>query len=161
MELTINGQRVTAEPNETLLKCATRHGIDIPHLCTIRACRPWRLPDVHGRDRGYAGFPTACTTPVSEGMACAHRYEALRELCRNILALMMLEHPSACLICERRELCDDFRPKSEKVGRTTGCHTCNNKQVCEVRKPRRNWASANCRCRRFIITARSNALNLS
>jgi len=135
MELTINGQRVTAEPNETLLKCATRHGIDIPHLCTHPSLPPFgacRMCMVE--IEGMRGFPTACTTPVSEGMAVRTDTEALRELRRNILALMMLEHPSACLICERRELCDDFRPKSEKVGRTTGCHTCNNKQVCEVRK---------------------------
>ena len=57
---------------------------------------------------GMRGFPTACTTPVSEGMAVRTNSEALRELRRNILALMMLEHPSACLICERRELCDDL-----------------------------------------------------
>jgi NAD(P)H-flavin reductase/ferredoxin len=45
----------------------------------------------------------------------------------------MLEHPSACLVCGRRELCEQYRPEAEKAGRTTGCHTCNNKEVCEVR----------------------------
>jgi NAD(P)H-flavin reductase/ferredoxin len=59
--------------------------------------------------------------------------EALRNLRRNILALMMLEHPSACLVCGRREECELFRPAAERVGSTTGCHTCNNKEVCEVR----------------------------
>lgn len=135
MELTINGQRVTAEPDETILKCATRHNIDIPHLCTHPSLPPFgacRMCMVEVE--GMRGFPTACTTPASEGMIILTDTEALRELRRNILALMMLEHPSACLVCDRRELCEDFRPKSEKVGRTTGCHTCNNKQVCEVRK---------------------------
>ena len=135
MELTINGQRVIAEPNETVLKCALRHDIDIPHLCTHPSLPPYgacRMCMVE--IDGMRGYPTACTTPAGEGMVVRTDTEPLRELRRNILGLMMLEHPSACLVCERRELCDEFRPKSEKVGRTTGCHTCNNKQVCDVRK---------------------------
>ena len=58
---------------------------------------------------------------------------ALQNLRRNILALIMLEHPSACLVCARRKLCEQYRPVAEKAGRTTGCHTCNNKEICEVR----------------------------
>ena len=135
MELTINEQRVTAEPNETVLTCALRHGIEIPHLCTHPSLPPFgacRMCMVE--IEGMRGYPTACTTPAAEGMVVHADTEALRELRRNILGLMMLEHPSACLICARREQCDEFRPSSEKVGRTTGCHTCNNKEVCEVRK---------------------------
>ncbi|HNT88434.1 MAG TPA: sulfide/dihydroorotate dehydrogenase-like FAD/NAD-binding protein, partial [Candidatus Hydrogenedentes bacterium] len=70
---------------------------------------------------------------VREGMRVRTATPELLKLRRNVLALMMIEHPSACLVCGKRELCDKFRPKSEKAGRTTGCHTCNNKDVCEVR----------------------------
>lgn len=135
MELTINGQRVSAEPNETVLKCALRHDIHIPHLCTHPSLPPFgacRMCMVE--IEGMRGFPTSCTTPAAEGMVVRTETETLRELRRNILGLMMLEHPSACLLCERREQCDEFRPTSEKVGRTTGCHTCNNKEVCDVRQ---------------------------
>ncbi|NIO39090.1 MAG: formate dehydrogenase subunit alpha, partial [Burkholderiales bacterium] len=58
---------------------------------------------------------------------------ALQNLRRNILALMMLEHPSACLVCAKSDLCEQYRPEAEKAGRTTGCHTCNNKFLCDVR----------------------------
>lgn len=135
MELTINGQRVSAEANETVLKCALRHDIHIPHLCTHPSLPPFgacRMCMVE--IEGMRGYPTACTTPAAEGMVVRTETEALRELRRNILGLMMLEHPSACLLCDRREQCEEFRPSSEKVGRTTGCHTCNNKEVCDVRK---------------------------
>ena len=135
MELTINGQQVTAEPNETVLKCALRNGIEIPHLCAHPSLPPFgacRLCMVE--IDGMRGYPTACTTPAAQGMSVRTDTEPLRDLRRNILSLMMLEHPSACLVCSRKELCEEFRPKSEKVGRTTGCHTCNNKAVCEVRK---------------------------
>jgi len=135
MELTINGQQVTAEPNETVLQCALRNGIDIPHLCAHPSLPPFgacRLCMVE--IDGMRGYPTACTTPAAQGLTVRTNTEPLRDLRRNILSLMMLEHPSACLVCSRKELCDEFRPKSEKVGRTTGCHTCNNKAMCEVRK---------------------------
>ncbi len=134
MKVTIDGKEVEAKQGETILECATRNGIYIPHLCTHPALPPFgacRMCIVEVE--GMRGYPTSCTTPVEDGMIIRTNTDTLRMLRRNILGLMMLEHPSACLVCERRELCDRYRPKSEKVGSTTGCHTCNNKEVCEVR----------------------------
>jgi len=134
MKLTIDGEQVTAEKGETVFQCALRHGISIPHMCTHSSLMPFgacRLCVVEIED--MRGYPTSCTTPAAEGMVVKTHTEALQKLRRNILALMMLEHPSACLVCGRRELCEQFRPEAEKVGSTTGCHTCNNKDICEVR----------------------------
>lgn len=134
MKLYINQREVEGREGETILKCALRHGIHIPHLCThpnlppFGACRICVVQVEKMR-----GFPTSCTTPVQEGMRIETETPELLKLRRNILALMMIEHPNACLVCGKRELCEKFRPKAEKVGRTTGCHTCNNKEVCEVR----------------------------
>jgi NAD(P)H-flavin reductase/ferredoxin len=125
---------VTGQEEETVLACALRHDISIPHLCTHASLSPFgacRLCAVE--IEGMRGCPTSCTTPVAEGMVVETSSDALLELRRNILALMMLEHPSACLVCGKRELCEQYRPEAEKAGRTTGCHTCNNKDVCEVR----------------------------
>ena len=135
MELVIDGKQVTAEAGETILQCALRHDIEIPHLCTHPSLPPYGacrmcLVEIEG----MRGFPTSCTTPAAAGMTVRTNTPALQELRRNTLALMMIEHPSACLVCAKRELCDQYRPASEKAGRTTGCHTCNNKDVCEVRR---------------------------
>ena len=135
MNVVIDGKTLEGRAGETILECALRHGISIPHLCTHPALPPFgacRICIVEVE--GMRGYPTSCSTPISEGMVIRTQTEALRLLRRNILGLMMLEHPSACLVCERRELCDKYRPKSEKVGATTGCHTCNNKEICEVRE---------------------------
>ncbi len=135
MNVVIDGKTIEAIKGETILECALRNGISIPHLCTHPALPPFgacRICIVEVE--GMRGYPTSCSTPIAEGMVIHTQTEALRLLRRNILGLMMLEHPSACLVCERRELCDKYRPKSEKVGATTGCHTCNNKEVCEVRE---------------------------
>ncbi len=134
MQLTIDGRTVAARPGESVLQCALRHLIRIPHLCThpslpaFGACRMC-VVEVDG----LRGFPTSCTTPAIDGMVVRTDTPALRDLRRTILELILLEHPSACLICERQELCEQYRPHASKAGRTTGCHTCNNKEVCAVR----------------------------
>lgn len=134
MKLTIDGKTVTAKKGQTVLECAQQYNISIPHLCTHSHLLPFgacRLCLVE--IEGMRGYPASCTTPAAEAMVVQTNTAALQNLRRNILALMMLEHPSACLLCGRRELCEQYRPEAEKAGRTTGCHTCNNKEVCEVR----------------------------
>jgi NADH dehydrogenase/NADH:ubiquinone oxidoreductase subunit G/NAD(P)H-flavin reductase len=134
VKLTINGQSVTAKKGQTVLECAKENGISIPNLCTHSSLSPFgacRMCVVE--IEGMRGYPTSCTTPAAEGMVVRTDIEALRNLRRNILALIMLEHPSACLVCGRREVCEQYRPEAERAGSTTGCHTCNNKEVCEVR----------------------------
>jgi NADH dehydrogenase/NADH:ubiquinone oxidoreductase subunit G/NAD(P)H-flavin reductase len=134
VKLTIDGKSVTAKKGQTVLECAAENDISIPSLCTHSSLSPFgacRLCVVE--IEGMRGYPTSCTTPAADGMVVQTDTEALRNLRRNILALMMLEHPSACLVCGRREQCELFRPAAERVGSTTGCHTCNNKDVCEVR----------------------------
>lgn len=132
--LTIDGKTVTAQQGESILQCALRHDIDIPHLCThpaleaFGACRMC-VVEVDG----LRGYPASCSTPAAADMVVRTDTEELRKLRRNILSLIMLEHPSACLVCDKREECDMYRPKADKAGATGGCQTCNNKEVCEVR----------------------------
>lgn len=134
MELTLDGNTVTARAGESVLQCALRHNVDIPHLCThpslpaFGACRMCVV-----EIDGMRGFPTSCTTPVTAGMVVRTDTPALQDLRRRILELILLEHPSACLVCDKQVACEEFRPTAAKAGRTVGCHTCNNKSVCEVR----------------------------
>ena len=99
MELTIDGKTVTAKQGQTVLECAKRSDISIPNLCThahLPAFGACRLCVVE--IEGMRGYPTSCTTPAAEGMVVRTNTPALQNLRRNILALTMLEHPSACLI---------------------------------------------------------------
>ncbi len=135
VKLTIDEKAVEARDGENLLDCALRHGIEIPHLCAHEGltayggCRMC-LVEVDG----MRGYPPSCATPAAEGMVVRTQTDALRRLRRNILGFMMLEHPNSCLICGHREECEEYRPTPEKAGRTTGCHTCNNKPGCDVRQ---------------------------
>ena len=81
VELTIDGKRLTAQAGETVLDCALRHHIDIPHLCAHENLPPFgacRMCVVE--IEGMRGFPTSCTTPVAEGMVVQTNTEALRKL---------------------------------------------------------------------------------
>jgi predicted molibdopterin-dependent oxidoreductase YjgC len=132
--LTIDGRQIAAHPGETVLQTALRHGISIPHLCThpnLPAFGACRLCIVE--IDGVRGYPASCSTPATEGMVVRTDTSTIQNLRRAVLELILAEHPAACLVCDKRELCEKYRPKPLKAGRTIGCHTCNNKQVCEVR----------------------------
>jgi NADH dehydrogenase/NADH:ubiquinone oxidoreductase subunit G len=135
VNLTIDQQPVEAKPGETVMQVALRHGISIPRLCAhphlppFGACRMC-LVEIEG----VRGYPASCSTPAAEGMVVRTDTEKLHDLRRGILELILLEHPSACLLCDLAELCERYRPSAEKAGSTTGCHTCNNKETCEVKE---------------------------
>src|SRR5438105_15831157 len=40
IEFKLNGQTVVGRPDETLIECAKRHGVEIPHLCYSPTLRP-------------------------------------------------------------------------------------------------------------------------
>ncbi len=134
MKLTIDGRTVTARPGESVLECASRHLIHIPHLCThpslpaFGACRMC-IVEIDG----LRGYPASCAVPAAAGMVVRTDTAALKDLRRGILELILLEHPSACLVCDKHDLCERYRPNPSKAGRTVNCHSCNNKEACDVR----------------------------
>jgi len=126
---------VIAEPGTTVLEAAQAHGIYIPTLChhpkltPVGACR---LCVVEIDD--MPGFPTACTVPVSDGMVVHTKTEAVQNMRREVLSLILSEHPYTCLVCERRADCDDFQGSVRKAAVTTGCQYCPNNGQCDIPK---------------------------
>jgi predicted molibdopterin-dependent oxidoreductase YjgC len=131
LTLTIDNRRLEAEPGATILDVARQHEIWIPTLCHHEDLPP------HGGCRmciveveGMRNLPTACTTPVAEGMVVRTDTTQVQEIRREILQLFMSEHTSSCLICKEAE-CTEFSPSIRKVGVTTGCRTCPKDGQCE------------------------------
>ena len=135
IRVTINEIPVKAEPGMTVLEAAQAHGIYIPTLChhpkltPVGACR---LCVVEIDD--MPGFSTACTVPVSDGMVVHTKTEAVQNMRREILSLILSEHPYTCLVCERRADCDDFQNTVRKAAVTTGCQYCPNNGQCDIPK---------------------------
>ena len=131
----INGAEVGCQPGQTVLQAATDAGVYIPTLCAHPDLPPFgacRLCIV--KIDGMRGHPPACTTPIAENMVITTEDDELQALRRNILELILSEHPHACLVCSDKELCEKYHVCHTKAGRVTGCSTCPKKEHCELRQ---------------------------
>jgi len=132
--LVINGDQVPHIEGLTILEIARENNIHIPTLCaherlpSFGACRLCMVK-VHGTQ----GFMNSCTTPAKPGMVITTHNLEIKKLRRAIFELILSEHPSSCLICEQAEHCDKFNSGVMKAGVITGCNTCPNKELCELR----------------------------
>jgi len=133
--LKIDGIEIKAAKGDTVLDAARRAGIRIPTLCAHPALEPLgscRLCIVN--IEGMRGNPTSCTTPATNGMVVHTRTEEIVELRREIIKLLLSNHTSPCLVCNDRTLCEKYRPRPLKAGKTTRCTFCANRDNCELRQ---------------------------
>jgi formate dehydrogenase major subunit len=132
----IDGRKIEFEErDDTILDVARESGIYIPTLCDHDEL------EFHGGCRmciveveGMRGFPPACTTAAKDGMEVKTATDKLMTLKRNIMQLLLMEHPSACMVCAEQEGCNKYRPDPYKAGRVTGCTTCPNRYTCQLRE---------------------------
>jgi len=135
LRMTIDGRVLEVEKGETVLQAARRYGFYIPTLCDYAHLTP------HGSCRlciveveGSPKTPTACTTPVEEGMVVRTHSPRLQALRSEILRLLLSEHPVSCLICPEQDHCDECMITLRKSGVTTGCRSCSKDGLCELQE---------------------------
>jgi len=98
VSLTIDGRKITAQPDQTVLEAATANGIEIPTLChdprlvPFGACRLCLV-----ELQGAKGPVTACTTRVSEGMVVNTRTDETVALRKLALEFLLSEHHGDCI----------------------------------------------------------------
>jgi formate dehydrogenase major subunit len=94
VNIELNGQKIAARTNETLLQVAKREGLDIPHLCfkegmeavgNCRAC----MVEING-ERVLA--PSCCRTPT-EGMKVTTNSERALASQKLVLELLLSDMP--------------------------------------------------------------------
>lgn len=111
VNLTINGMAVEAEKGMTILDAAKIVNITIPTLCHLNihdikmvnrtaSCRVCMV-EVKGR----RNLSPACATEVVDGMEI--RTDTLRAIKsrRTMVELLLSDHPTDCLVCERNQNC--------------------------------------------------------
>jgi len=133
VRLTIDGKQVRARRGMTVLEAAQSADIYIPTLCSDPDLKPYgacRLCVVEIEK--LRGLPTACTTPVTEGMVVHTNTPAVNEVRRTTVELLLADHPSECLICDRRERCGPFDICLRNVAVTERCVTCPKNEHCEL-----------------------------
>jgi predicted molibdopterin-dependent oxidoreductase YjgC len=103
---TINGKKMTAPDNMTILDAAMRNGIAIPHLCkhpklsTFGGCRLC-VVEVKGIPRPVA----SCTTTIGEGMEITTSTPEIEAHRKFVLELILSDHPNDCMTCEATGSC--------------------------------------------------------
>ncbi len=107
VNLTIDGKSVSVPKDTTILEAARQLDIHIPTLCwlekisTTGACRICAV-EVEGVDRPM----TACDTPVKEGINVVTKSDKLSKSRRQIMELILVNHPLDCPVCDASGECD-------------------------------------------------------
>ena len=107
VNITINGQQISAHAGMTILKAAKQAGIDIPTLCehpalnSVGACRMC-LVEIQGQ----RNLQTACTFPITEGMDIQTESPRVVSARKLILDLLFSERNHYCMICEMSGDCE-------------------------------------------------------
>lgn len=135
MSLTIDNKKIKFDKQMTLLDVAKQNDIYIPNLCAHPELTPYGgcrmcLVEIEGR----RGYPTACTTMAEDGLVVRTNTQTLQEMRREMIQLILSEHPSACLLCDDIDGCTGYQETIRKVGVTTGCRWCPKDKDCELQK---------------------------
>jgi len=136
--LTINGQEVKANKGMTVLEAAETAEIYIPTLCHHPDLEPYggcRLCVVEIEK--VRGLQPACTYPASDGMIVHTETEEVNKVRRTTVELLMANHPSDCLLCNRRtenERCSPYDICLRSISVTDRCITCPANEHCELQK---------------------------
>lgn len=131
--LTVDELEVTVPEGTSVLDAAKAAGVYIPYLCAHPALRPWgacRMCTVE--IEGARGIPTSCTTPVGPGMVVHTNTPQVLSTRRNVMELILTEHPIGCLSCHKRDQCGPQETCLRSVAVDFRCVTCPANYRCEL-----------------------------
>jgi len=106
ISLSIDGKIVDCTVGTSLLKAAETNGIKIPRLCDHPELKPvgaCRLCLVEDQKTGR--IMASCVTPAAQDMVVRTDSERIKKHRRNIVRLMIAEHPESCLVCNKGNRC--------------------------------------------------------
>jgi len=116
INLTINGKKISAEENSTILEAAKNNGINIPHLCYLEGIHEFgscRICVVEVE--GAKTLQASCITKVTEGMVVHTNSARVRKARKVLYELLLSDHSKDCLSCKRSQSCE-----LQELGRTLG-----------------------------------------
>lgn len=112
-QATINGEAYEINPGETIISFVRRYFeynfiptlCDAPNLEAFGSCRVCSV-EVSRPGNGGVRTVAACHTPVEEGMIIMTESESIQKLRKNIIELVLTDHPLDCLTCEVNGNCE-------------------------------------------------------
>lgn len=106
LNVTIDGISTKVPEGTTVMEAAAQLGIDIPALCYLKgvnevgACRICVV-----EVKGARTLQASCVLPVSEGMEVQTESPSVVTARKEILRLMLANHPNDCLTCDKAGEC--------------------------------------------------------
>ncbi len=106
-QMTIDGREVSVDAGMTIMQAADQFGIRIPRLCyhpdlslagSCRVC----LVEVEGMSH----FMASCSVEVWDGMEVRTNSPEIRQMRRDMVELLLDNHPKDCQTCERDGRCE-------------------------------------------------------
>jgi formate dehydrogenase alpha subunit len=104
--LTINNTKISCAEGQSVLQAAEAHRIKIPKLCYHHSLIPFgacRLCLVEDEKTGR--IFASCVTPAAQDMKVQTNSPRVIGHRRNIVSLMMAEHPESCIVCNKGNRC--------------------------------------------------------
>lgn len=107
INIEVNGKRLQAADNSTILEALNEAGIKVPTLCHMKGLPPsgaCRICVVENAENGI--LMPSCSFPAWEGMkVLTHSQKALAAR-KTIVELLLANHPDDCLYCDRNNNCE-------------------------------------------------------
>ena len=101
ISITIDNKKILCDEGESVLHCALRHGVEIPHFCyhedlpVDAACRTCLVEIAPGK------VVTSCDLKVKPGLSLSTKSKAVDALRRENMELMLANHRKTCRNCLR------------------------------------------------------------
>ncbi|WP_305046815.1 molybdopterin-dependent oxidoreductase [Geoalkalibacter sp.] len=107
VSVTIDGRTVSVPKGSTILEAARQLGIAIPTLCWLEKVSPTGACRICVVEvQGVARPMTACNTPVKDGIVVTTQSEQITTIRRQVMELMLVNHPLDCPVCDAGGECD-------------------------------------------------------
>lgn len=132
----INGNRVEAHTDDTILTAAKRIGIKIPTLCYMEglvpsgACRIC-VVEVEGMNN----LVPACSWTVTDNMKVRTHTSRVLQARKTVVELLLANHPDDCLYCESNGKCELQSLAQELHVTKRTYYGTKNKRECDVSHP--------------------------
>ena len=185
VNITIDGKKISAEENITIMEAAEKNGIPIPKLCYLKgineiaACRVC-VVELEGKEK----LITSCNNVVKDGMVIYTNSPKVRNHRRNTVQLLLSQHDNRCVVCPRNGNCQlqqvacdlnildiPFRQEPEYqpwdkdfplIRNSAKCIKCMRcVQVCDKMQGVHIWDLVGTGSRTTVGTARANSLSSS
>lgn len=107
IEIEIDGQKLTADPSQTVMQVADAAGIYIPRFCyhkhlSIAANCRMCLVEIEKSPKTQP----ACATPVMPGMKVFTKSQKTLDAQRAVMEFLLINHPLDCPICDQGGECE-------------------------------------------------------